>query len=889
MTDTSYRVVLSSDVVPTCYDLTLEPDLERFTFTGFVKIKCDFNVATDEVTVHQKQLLISEAIFKPVDGGKAIPASEITSKVKDMTATFSFSEVLPVGKGILEIKFGGVLNDQMAGFYRSKYKDTKGIERHMACTQFEAIDARRCFPCWDEPGRKAVFVVTLVYPATLVALSNMPMAQSEVQADGRKRETFAPTPKMSTYLLAFVIGELTCISGTTKNDVDIRVFACPGSLEKCGFALKCAVRSLEFFDDFFNMRYPLPKLDMVAIPDFSAGAMENWGLVTYRESCLLCDEQTVSSAQKVRICSVVAHELSHQWFGNLVTMGWWDDLWLNEGFANFMETYATDKLFPEWRMWESYVSSEQQNALKLDAMRSSHPIQVPIKRAEQVEEVFDAISYCKGGSVIRMIFAVLGQDKFQEGLRKYFQKHQYGNTETSHLWSAWAEVSGKPIDRMMGSWTLEMGFPVLKILADPWEAGGEVSEVEVEQSWFLADGSVEAGDAEKSWFVPVIMGTDKGEIPVVFIEPENKVQKVVCGFLKDAAWLKLNFGQHVPARVLYPSSMLGRLVSSMKTLPPEDRIGLLSDSYALTKAGAMEPMQLVGLLNGFHGELNDKVWSELSAVLGGLRKVVQQGLDEATVAAFVEFAARLITPAFEEVGWETRSSDDDNLKMLRSIILGLVSSYCFKDPVVISEAQRRCEAFLASPSDPSVLSADTRLAVLTLTVKSSTTLDIFDRLAKAHDDVTDAAIKCHIYQALSAAPTPEMRSRVLEWALSESVRAQDLIYFARAMPMTSKSGADAMFEWVKADYSKIYARLGETSMLLFMNVVKGSGSGFVTAERAAEVEEFWKAQAVYFVVEKAVAQTVEDIKSNAVFVDRLRSSEVSKSTAWEPEGNQLLG
>merc|ERR1719401_602905 len=261
----------------------------------------------------------------------------------------------------------------------------------------------------------------------------MPPSRSEIRKDGKRQETFMPSPKMSTYLL-------------------------------------------DFCNEFFGIPYPLPKMDMIAIPDFAAGAMENWGLVTYREVALLCDEKTVSATQKQRICTVITHELAHQWFGNLVTMEWWDDLWLNEGFANWMQTFAADKLHPEWNIWESYVATEQQRALTLDALRSSHPIQVPIKHAQEVEEVFDAISYCKGGSVVRMIYAVLGLADFQKGLQAYFEKHQYGNAETTDLWRAWSEASGKPIAQMMGTRTQQMGFPVVKVLQDPGTAN--VLEVE---------------------------------------------------------------------------------------------------------------------------------------------------------------------------------------------------------------------------------------------------------------------------------------------------------------------------------------------------------------------------------------------------------------------------
>mmetsp|Transcript_50293 Transcript_50293/g.145843 ORF Transcript_50293/g.145843 Transcript_50293/m.145843 type:complete len:890 (-) Transcript_50293:64-2733(-) len=885
--DKSYRVLLPSDVVPEHYDLTLEPDLERFTFDGVVKITCDVQVATEKVVVHAKELLISSAQFTAEGSDSPMQACEIMMKVKDMTASLGFEEVLPVGKGVLEIKFRGFLNDQMAGFYRSQYTDSKGAKKHLATTQFEAIDARRCFPCWDEPARKAVFVVTLVYPAELMALSNMPPSSAEVQADGRRKETFMPTPKMSTYLLAFCIGEFEFIGGQTNAGTLARVFACPGNISKCHYALKCTIRALDFYNEFFGIPYPLPKVDMIAIPDFAAGAMENWGLVTYREVALLCDEKTVSATQKQRICTVITHELAHQWFGNLVTMEWWDDLWLNEGFANWMQTFAADKLHPEWQVWESYVGSEQQRALQLDALRSSHPIQVPIKNAEEVEEVFDAISYCKGGSVVRMIYAVLGEDKFQEGLRLYFQRHKFGNTETTDLWNAWSEASGKAIDKMMSSWTQQMGFPVLKVLTDPLEGEGS-AEMEVEQSWFLADGSCEPGDETKAWMAPVLVGSDKGQAPVVFMEPPTKKQKLSCGGCSQgASWLKLNFGQHVPVRVLYPPSMLTRLARSVQSLPAEDRIGLLADSYALCKAGSLEPMQLVNLLQGFRSELNDKVWSELQAVLGGLDRVVRQGLSPETSSAFIDFAAKLVSPAFAQVGWDGTDSDDDNKKKLRSALVASLARYCFRDPAVVQEAMQRFRAFLAAPNDTSVLSADIRPAVLSIAVQSEGSEAMFDQIMAAHDAVTDGAVRIHIYSALGNAASPELKKRVLQWSLSGSVRSQDFIYIPSSMVMAGKEGAEAVFTWIREAYDQIYALLGKTSMMLFQNIVRISGAGFVTSERAAEVEAFWKGKDVYSMVAKALNQTVEGISSNAKFVERLRSSEASAPTSWQHVDSKL--
>eukprot|EP00928_Gymnodinium_smaydae_P013391 TRINITY_DN14887_c0_g2_i1.p1 TRINITY_DN14887_c0_g2~~TRINITY_DN14887_c0_g2_i1.p1 ORF type:complete len:888 (-),score=264.42 TRINITY_DN14887_c0_g2_i1:46-2709(-) len=868
----AYRVLLPSDVLPTRYDLTLEPDLDRFTFDGLVKIHCDVAVATDSISVHAKQLVISDASFTPT-GGKPMEACEITMKVKDMTATFGFAEVLPVGTGILEVKFRGTLNDQMAGFYRSKYTNSKGEAKHMACTQFEAIDARRCFPCWDEPARKAIFDVTIIYDGKLTALSNMPPKRAEILKDGRRREEFMPTPKMSTYLLAFCVGEFEYISGQSEGGTIARIYCMPGSLEKCHFALRTCIRALDFYNEFFAIPYPLPKMDMIAIPDFSAGAMENWGLVTYREVALLCDEKTVSSVQKQRIASVITHELAHQWFGNLVTMGWWDDLWLNEGFANWMQTFAADALHPEWNIWESYVGKEQQQALSLDSLRSSHPIQVPIKKAEEVEEVFDAISYCKGGSVVRMIFAVLGKEKFQEGLRLYFKRHQYSNTETTDLWKAWAEASGKPIEQMMQSWTQQMGFPVVKIISDPGSQG-DGSELEIEQRWFLADGSNEPGDAEKQWMIPILAGSESGAEPVTFMEPGGGARKVKCAnSLKGKAWLKLNYGQHVPVRVLYPAGMLANLVKNMSALPAEDRIGLLSDSFALCKAGSLEANALLSVLGGLAGEGNDKVWSEIGSVLAGLEKVVGQGLDASTASSFKELAAHLVAPAFKSVGWDAAASDDDNQKMLRSILVGALAKFCDKDEAIAAEARKRCDAFLAAPNDTAVLSADIRAAVLGLAVKSCTSAELFDRIEKAHDEATDGAVRIHMYGAVGLAPTDALRQRALNWCLTDSVRSQDLIYIPASMAANGREGAEAVFAWVQKDYDRIYARLGETSMILFQHVAKISGSGFVTAERAAEVDSFWRSKPIFSKLEKAIAQTVEAIKNSAKFVERLKASE----------------
>ncbi|CAM9108486.1 unnamed protein product, partial [Phaeothamnion confervicola] len=377
------RVLLPPDVEPVTYKIKLTPDLERYVFDGEEAIEVEVMAATDSVSLHSKEIYVQEASFLGSDGEK-VEATAIAFDLKLATVKFSFGKALPVGAGTLNIIFQGSLNSQarletspsMAGFYRSSYTAINGEKRIMASTQFEALDARRAFPCWDEPARKAVFEVTMVVPNDRTAFSNMPEAESHELPGGKREIKFLPSPKMSTYLLAFCVGEFDFVQGLTKHGVLCRVYTPPGKSQMGAFALQVARDTLDLYDDFFKLPYPLPKLDMVAIPEFAMGAMENWGLVTYREVDLLIDEKKASSQQRQRVCSIITHELAHQWFGNLVTMAWWDDLWLNEGFASWTQTWAADKLFPEWGMWEQFITDDTNAALRLDSLRSSHPIQV---------------------------------------------------------------------------------------------------------------------------------------------------------------------------------------------------------------------------------------------------------------------------------------------------------------------------------------------------------------------------------------------------------------------------------------------------------------------------------------------------------------------------------
>src|SRR3989338_2968670 len=482
----SKSVRLSKNVVPIEYDIQLKPDLDNFTFEGVETISLSILQKTRIVTLHSKELEIktasAEALLwrKRQSKASALFAKKISYNKKAETVTFIFSKPIPLGKNKLTLVFKGILNDKMRGFYKSSY-NIEGKTYHIATTQFEATDARRAFPCFDEPAYKAVFHISLVAPKNKTVISNT-LSVSVLEHDaGYQIVKFSPTPKMSTYLLAFIVGDFECIESKTKNGILVRVFTTPGKKHQAKFALKCAVKTLEFYEKYFDIAYPLPVLDMIAIPDFSSGAMENWGAITYRESALLVDENHSSLSNKQWVAIIIAHEIAHQWFGNLVTMKWWTHLWLNEGFASYIEYLAIDHIFPEWDIWTQFVSTEMADAFHLDSLNNTHPIEVEVGNPAEISEIFYRVSYSKGASVLRMLWRYLGEKDFQKGLQHYLKRHAYGNAETEDLWKALEEVSGKSVGKIMANWTSKAGHPVINV-----KIKNQKSKIELRQSRFFS-------------------------------------------------------------------------------------------------------------------------------------------------------------------------------------------------------------------------------------------------------------------------------------------------------------------------------------------------------------------------------------------------------------------
>jgi aminopeptidase 2 len=551
----------------------------------------------------------------------------------------------------------------MAGFYRSSYKTKDGQTKYMATTQMEPTDARRAFPCFDEPALKSKFTITLIADKNLTCLSNMDVVDEKdvdgKYGKGKKAVTFRETPLMSTYLLAFIVGELNVIETNTFR-LPVRVYAPPDQdIEHGRFSLELAAKTLEFYEKTFDSEFPLPKMDMVAIPDFSAGAMENWGLITYRVVDLLFDEATSSAAKKQRVAEVVQHELAHQWFGNLVTMDFWDGLWLNEGFATWMSWYSCNVFYPDWKVWESYVVDNLQSALSLDSLRSSHPIEVPVKRADEISQIFDAISYSKGSCVLRMISKYLGEDVFMEGIRRYLKKHAFGNTQTGDLWAALSDASGKDVEQVMDIWTKKVGYPVISVKENPSK-----SSITVTQNRYLRTNDVKPEEDETLF--PVFLGLrskDGIDEDITLTKREAEIP------VKDLDFYKVNADHAGIYRTSYSPERLEKLGQAAKDnlLSTEDRAGLISDAGALAASGHSRTSGVLSLLKGFKLESEFIVWNEILVRIAAIRGAWVFE-DEKVRNAIKAFRLGLVQDKAHEIGWDFSDSDGHIMQQFKPMM-----------------------------------------------------------------------------------------------------------------------------------------------------------------------------------------------------------------------------
>ncbi|KAL5359082.1 peptidase family M1-domain-containing protein [Aspergillus floccosus] len=845
------REVLPTNVKPVHYDLTLEPNFESFTYNGTVVI--DLQVAEDSTSIalNSNEIDIHSAIVS-AQGSVVASNPEISVDKDTQVATVKFSETIPAGSSAqLKLTFTGILNDNMAGFYRSSYKLPNGETKYLASTQMEPTDARRAFPCFDEPALKAKFTITLVADKSMTCLSNMDVAsEAEVQG-GKKAVKFNTTPLMSTYLVAFIVGHMNYIE-TNAFRVPIRVYATPDQdIEHGRFSLDLAARTLAFYEKAFDSTFPLPKMDMVAVPDFSAGAMENWGLITYRIVDVLLDEKTSGASRKERIAETVQHELAHQWFGNLVTMDFWDGLWLNEGFATWMSWYSCNSFYPEWKVWQTYVIDNLQSALSLDSLRSSHPIEVPVKRADEINQIFDAISYSKGSSVLRMISKYLGEDVFLQGVRNYIKKHAYGNTQTGDLWAALADASGKPVEKVMDIWTKNVGFPVVTVSENP-----SSSSITVKQNRFLRTGDVRP--EEDTTLYPVMLGlrTKQGIDEDTMLTERQGEFKV-----PDLDFYKLNADHSAIYRTSYTPDRLSKLGNAAKQglLTVEDRAGMIADAGALAASGYQSTSGLLSLLQGFDGESEFIVWNEMLTRIGTMRAAWL--FEDAQVKdALKAFQRALVSSKAHELGWEFSENDGHILQQFKALMFG--SAGMAEDPVVVKAAQDMFARFAAG--DATAIHPNIRGSVFSIVLKNGGAKEydvVLDRFRNAPtSDEKTTALRC-----LGAAEDPALIQRTLDLASGDEVKNQD-IYMPLGGLRGHTAGIDARWAWMKNNWDALYKRL-PPGLGMLGTVVQLTTASFCTEAQLRDVETFFASKDTKG-FDRAVEQSLDSIRAKINWVKR---------------------
>ena len=819
--------LLPRTVRPLSYRITLTPDLEAFTFQGEVDIEVEVLEATRQVVLNAKELQIQATSATP-QGGAAVPAADIRLDDDAETVTLEFPQPLTAGRAQLHLQFTGELNDRLHGFYRSRYLTPEGETRYLGCTQFEATDARRAFPCWDEPSHKATFALTLVVPSHLTVLANTPVEVETPEGD-KKRVAFAETPRMSTYLLAFLVGEFESIEADADGTL-IRIWTTPGKAEQGRFALETAVGLLSYYNDYFGIPYPLPKLDHIALPDFAAGAMENWGAITYRETALLVDSANSAAGTRQRVAEVVAHEMAHMWFGDLVTMAWWDDLWLNESFASWMGTKAVDHLHGDWQMWTQFLVDDVGAGMAMDALKSSHPIHAVVRNPAEVSQLFDAISYSKGASLLRMLEQFLGEQSFQQGLHAYLSAHQYDNARGADLWEALGKESGQPVPALMDSWIRQTGYPVLQAQV---RRGTEGTEVRVEQRRFLYGD----GDGEPTvWSVPVaVAGQGAPGADQVLMDGRETSLRLERG--RPSApdgWVKVNSRQTGFYRVSYEAEEWARLIPAIEALelPPADRLGLQNDSYALCRARLLPATQFLELAGAYRNETEYALWRDLASSLRVLAHLFSQ---EAYYPQFQAFGRELLGPVARRVGWDARPGEGHLDALLRSVVVGELGAH--GDDATLEEAGRRFTAYLEEPSS---LSPDLRGSVFHLASLGGdqTTHETLRRQAR---EATLQEERMRLHVAMCRARDPELLGRTLEMTLSEEVRPQDTVGLL-GVAAGNPAGRRLTWEFIKANWGELDRRYGSGGFGL-MRLVETTGH-FTRQEERQDVQDFFQAHPI---------------------------------------------
>ena len=826
-------------VIPINYELMFEPLFHNFTFNGEEIITLNLSRPTNSIKIDAAELSIKESHI--IQGGKII-SSESSLNEKNEKLTIKLAKKIK-GKAKLSIKFTGTLNDRLLGFYKSQYKDKKGKTKYLATTQFEAADARRAFPCWDEPAVKATFDVSLLVDKHLDAISNMPVI-SKKKTGTKILHKFGRTPIMSTYLLYLGVGEFEYLHGKLRN-IKIRIVTTKGNKNKGKLSLDFTKKFLGEYEKYFGIKYPLPKLDMIAIPDFAAGAMENWGAITFREAILLYDAKTSSTRTKQYIAEVISHEIAHQWFGNLVTMKWWNDLWLNESFATFMATKIVNKFYPEWDLWDQFLGDAMLNAMSLDALKNSHPINVDVKHPAQIREIFDAISYDKGGNVLRMLENYVGIENFRKGLKYYLTQHKYSNAEGQDLWKSIGKVAHKPVDAMMKTWIDQVGYPVVDVKRNN-------SKVSFTQRRFLSDGSK---SSKNRWSIPIHIEEGNHESSILM-----KSQKSVVSLKNTDSNFIVNSGRYGFYRVQYDDNSLANLslLIDEKILNHVDRWSLQNDLFSQCVSGTKQIQEYLDFTTSYHDEDNYITLQNLAQNLYHLYKLTRK---EKFSDEIRTYTAQFLGTIFDRLGWDSQKNEKHTDALLRSFVITALGK--LGDKEILNEAKKRFNKFLKNKNS---LAADLQEPVFVLVAWQGNE-KTYNKLLSLYKKSTLQEQKIRFLMAMCNFKQKNLLLKTLALSLTPEVRSQNI-----RVPIMGVSaniyGSDILWPWLKNNWKKLVRRFGVGNPLA--NRIVASIGSVIDDKQEKDVRKFFKRMPLPG-TERVIEQTLERVRIRSKFLRSIRA------------------
>lgn len=827
-------------MTPTNYVLIFEPDLEKFAFDGTESILINCKKSTNTITMNCAELTIQSCQVK--SGGKIIKSTPKTNESKE-ELQIKLGEKIK-GKATIDLKFRGILNDRLLGFYRSRYKQN-GKTKYLATTQFEAADARRAFPCWDEPEAKATFEISIIADNKFTALSNMPV-KSKKKITSKTIYKFAKTPIVSTYLIYLGVGEFEYLTGKIGK-VQIRVVTTKGNKSKGKFSLELGKKLLTSYERYFGIKYPLPKLDLIAVPDFAAGAMENWGAITFRETILLYDPKTSSTKTKQFIAEVISHEIAHQWFGNLVTMKWWNDLWLNESFATFMATKFVDEYYPEWDLWNQFVEDAMNVAMGLDSLKTTHPIDVTVNSPAEIREIFDAISYDKGGCVLRMLEHYVGEPNFQKGLKKYLSDFKYKNAKGSDLWNAIGKASKMPVVSMVNTWLKQPGFPLVEVNQDD-----DGNALHLKQKRFLLESDKKF--SKGLWSIPLSIGLEDEISKKLFTSKSTSIK-----LPKNTMGLIANYGRKGFYRVKYNEGILLdlKMLVDEKRIPAIDRWAIQNDLFSLCVSGDEQIRNYLDFSDAYFDE--DSYLASVN-VAHNLASLHFRTFNETFAEEIRDYVLNYFRKILSNLGWTPQKSDKHTDALLRGFVISALGK--MNDEKVTAEALLKYKQFLKSPSSlsPDLVEPICSIAAWNGNAKTHTELTKLYKNAKTMEE------KLRFLGALCGFQDKKHLLKSLDFSQTSEVRSQNMqlpIMKVAANPYGDK----VLWPWLKKNWKNLNKKIGHGNPLF--NRIVASITAVADDSMEKEIKEFFKKNPTPG-TERTQSQTLERIRINSKFLRRMR-------------------